>query len=43
MLSPGATLVAIGVVGAMAAGLACRWQRVEYRSGAEWLVRKLGG
>jgi len=42
-LSPGATLVAIGFVGAMAAGLACRWQRVEYRYGAEWLVRKLGG
>ena len=42
-LSPGATLVAIGLVGAAATGLACRWQRVQYRYGAEWLVRKLAG
>ena len=42
-LSPATTLAAIGLVGALTMGLARRWQRVEYRYGAEWLVRKLAG
>jgi len=41
-LSPGATLLVIGLV-VVAARLTRRWQRADYRYGAEWPLRMLAG
>ena len=40
--SPSAALLVIGLV-VVAARLTRRWQRADYRCGAEWLLRMLAG
>jgi len=42
-MNAGATLAMIAAFLMIAVALAAQWQRIGYRGGAEWLLRKLGG
>ena len=42
-LAPGPTLAVIGAFAVLCAFAARRWQRVGYRWGAEWMLRRAGG
>jgi peptidoglycan/LPS O-acetylase OafA/YrhL len=42
-LSATATLATIGTFAALSIVVAMAWRRVDYRWGAEWVLRKVGG